>query len=47
MENGLMTRDMVSLETMENERVGRGVFTFSDGDVYEGESKDGKLHGKF
>ena len=47
MENSKITRSMVSLETMESEWVGRGVSTYVNGDVYDGEWIDDKRHGKF
>ena len=47
MENGKMTRSMVSSETRETKRVGRGVFKLPDGAVCDGEWKDDKKNGKF
>ena len=47
MESGKMAREMVSSETPESDRLGRGVFKWPDGAVYDGEWKDDKKHGKF
>ena len=47
MANGKMARRMVSSETRESERIGRGVLKFSFGAVYDGEWKGDKQHGKF
>ena len=41
MENGKMTRSMVSSEMLESERVGKGVFKLPGGAVCDGEWKDG------
>ena len=46
-ENGKMTRSMVSLKTIESEYLGRGAYTFSDGDIYDGKWMNDKQHGKF
>ena len=47
MESGKVTSNMVSSETRESDRLGRGVLKLPDGRDYDGEWKGGKKHGKF
>ena len=42
-----MTGERVSLKTGGYENLGRGIFTFANGDIYDGEWKDDKMSGKF
>ena len=46
MESSKMTLCMVSSETRDSERLGRGVMKYQNGAVYDGEWKDGVPHGK-